>query len=60
MRSLPTGDTIYIDPDLTPAEAKEQHGLRLHRNRMNSERSEEDIAAHHFGIRSGRVVKLQH
>ena len=60
VRSLPTGDTIYIDPDLTPAEAKEQHGLRLHRNRMNSERSEEDIAAHHFGIRSGRVVKLQH
>jgi hypothetical protein len=60
VRSKTTSDTIYIDPDLTPAEAKEQHGLRLHRNRMNSERSDDDIAAHHFGIRSGRVVKLLH
>jgi len=60
VRSKTSSDTIYIDPDLTPAEAKEQHGLRLHRNRMNSERSDDDIVAHHFGIRSGRVVKLLH
>ena len=60
MRSSTTCDTIYIDPDLTPSEAKEQHGLRQERNRLNAERHDEDIRNYHFGIRSGRVVNLQH
>jgi hypothetical protein len=59
VRSSPTSD-IYIDPDLTPAEAKEQHRLRQERNRMNAERRDEDTRSFHFGIRSGRVVKVQH
>jgi hypothetical protein len=60
VRSTPASATIFIDPDLTPAEAKEQHGLRQERNRLNEKRSDEDVGRFHFGIRSGRVVKLQH
>jgi len=60
VRTSPASDTIYIDPDLTPAEAKEQHCLRQERNRLNAERRDEDTSSFHFGIRSGRVVKLQH
>jgi len=60
VRSSPASDTVFIDPDLTPAEAKEQHGLRQERNRLNAERRDEDIRSFLFGIRSGRVVKLQH
>ena len=51
VRSSPASDTVYIDPDLTPAEAKEQHGLRQERNRLNAERRDEDIRIFHIGIR---------
>jgi uncharacterized protein YnzC (UPF0291/DUF896 family) len=60
VRSTPSCHSIYVDPDLTPAEAKEQQALRQERNRLNAERNDEDIRNYHFGIRSGRVVKLQH
>ena len=60
VRSTPSCNSIYVDPDLTPAEAKAQQALRQERNRLNAARMDEDITTYHFGIRSGRVVKLQH
>jgi uncharacterized coiled-coil protein SlyX len=60
VRSTPSCNSIYVDPDLTPAEAKAQQALRQERNRLNAARMDEDIATYHFGIRSGRVVKIQH
>ena len=59
-RSSPHCESVYIDPDLTPSEAKEQHALRQERNHLNAQRQTEDIATHHFGIRSRRVVKILH
>ena len=60
VRSTPSCNSIYVDPDLTPAEAKAQQALRQERNRLNAARMDEDMTTYHFGIRSGRVVKLQH
>jgi hypothetical protein len=60
IRTSPTCASVYVDPDLTPSEAKEQQVLRQERNRLNSERSAEEVANYHYGIRSGRVVKLSH
>jgi hypothetical protein len=60
VRSSPTSAAIYVDPDLTPSEAKEQQVLRQERNRLNSGRPVDEVASYHYGIRSGRVVKLSH
>ena len=60
VRSSPNGEFVFIDPDLTPTEAKEQQVLRQERNHLNAQRQAEDIATYHFGIRSGRVVKDLH
>jgi hypothetical protein len=50
--------SIYIDPDYTPSEAKDQFDLRTERNRLNSLRKDEDKDKFYFGIRRGRVVKV--
>ena len=50
----------YVDPDFTSKEAKQQQALYNKRNCLNSERQAENSADHHFGIRSGRVMKIIH
>ena len=59
-RSSPHCESFFFDPDLTPSEAREQHTLRQERNYLNAQRQAEDIATYHFGIRSGREVKIIH
>jgi hypothetical protein len=60
VRNSPNCKAIYVDQDLTPAEAKEQQSLRMERNRLNLDRPAEESGSYHYGIRSGRVVKLLH
>jgi len=59
-RLSPHCESFFFDPDLTHSEAREQHTLRQERNYHNALRQAEDIATYHFGIRSGRVVKIIH
>jgi hypothetical protein len=52
--------SLYVDADLTPAEAQEHYHLRSERNKLNMERSEVDKTTHHFGIRNGKIIKISH
>jgi hypothetical protein len=51
---------VFVDADLTPAEAQEQYDLRLRRNKLNNDRPEADKSNYHFGVRNGKVIKLSH
>jgi hypothetical protein len=53
-------DKVFIDADLTPAEAQEQYDLRIKRNKLNSERLESEKSTHHYGIRNGKIIKISH
>jgi len=51
---------LFVDPDITSKEAKQQQALHNKWNCLDSERQAENSADHHFGIRSGRVFKIIH
>ena len=55
LKSVPGADKTYICDDLTLAERK----LRKDCKKMNDDRSDQDSRSFHFGIRDGRVVRLQ-
>jgi hypothetical protein len=58
IRGLSDSLSIFIDPDLTPTEAKEQFNLRSERNRLNGTRSANDKTSFHYGIRGNKVIKI--
>jgi hypothetical protein len=60
IRSRAPLENIFVDLDLTPAEAQAHHALRIKRNQLNGERSESDKANFHYGIRNGKIIKLSH
>jgi hypothetical protein len=60
LKGVQGNDSIYVDADLTPAEAQEHYNLRKERNKLNSERSDADNKTHHFGIRNGKIIKISH
>jgi hypothetical protein len=56
-KSMPSS-SLYIDPDLTPSEAKDQYDLRLERNKLNQSRNNKDKETFYYGIRRDKVVKI--
>jgi hypothetical protein len=51
---------IYVDADLTPAEAQVNYDLRHRRNTLNTERSDIDQTKFHYGIRNEKIIKIAH
>jgi hypothetical protein len=58
LRNRSQEPSIFIDPDFTPSEAKEQYSLRQERNRLNCSRSVEEKTTFYFGIRGNKVIKI--
>jgi hypothetical protein len=56
LRSSSEHATVYISPDLTEAERKQDYDLRKERNRLNSELGEN--SPFRYGIRGSQILKF--
>jgi hypothetical protein len=54
----PNYSFIYVDYDYTPTESLIQQQLRLKRNQLNSQRSENDVQKFYYAIRNDAVVQI--